>query len=78
MDITTITTFIQTLGFPIACCVVMGLFIYKMWEKINNTLDSLTETNEQLVITNQSLITQMDLKISIIDDKINNLADKIK
>ena len=47
-----ISNLISTLGFPIACCIAMGYFIYQMWGKINLTLDKITETNNQLVLTN--------------------------
>lgn len=68
---------VSTFGFPIACCMVMGVFIYQMWNRINATLEKVTETNSQLVLTNQSLISSMDCKINKIEEKVDTIADKI-
>lgn len=76
MEQTTINL-INSLGFPIACCVAMGFFIYKMWNKISSTLDTMTQTNSELVLTNQNLISNMDNKINKIEDKVDTIADKI-
>ena len=73
-----INSLITNFGFPVTACVVMGFFIYQMWQRINTTLDKITETNNQLVLTNQSLISNMDLKINIIENKVDEIADKIK
>lgn len=68
---------VSTFGFPIACCMVMGAFIYQMWNRINATLEKVTETNSQLVLTQQSLISNMDGKINKIEEKVDTIVDKM-
>lgn len=65
-----INNLISNFGFPIACCIVMGLFIYQMWQRINATLDKITETNNQLVLTNQALISNIQEDLTEIKNKI--------
>lgn len=36
MDINTITTLIGTVGFPIVCCLGLGWFLYKVFQKTTN------------------------------------------
>lgn len=76
MEQTTINL-INNLGFPVACCVAMGFFIYKMWNKISITLDIMTQTNSQLVLTNQNLISSMDGKINKIEEKVDTIMEKL-
>lgn len=76
MEQTTINL-INSLGFPVACCVAMGFFIYKMWNKISITLDIMTQTNSQLVLTQNSLISNMGSQINKIEEKVDTIADKI-
>ena len=80
-----INNLISNYGFPIACCIAMGFFIYQMWQKNEETngktliaLNTVTDTNKELVKTNQSLIENMDSKISVIENKVDEIADKIK
>lgn len=73
-----VMTLIQNFGFPVACCIAMGYFIYNMWVRINSTLDKVTETNNQLVITNQSLISSINSKVDKIEDKVEEISNKIK
>lgn len=68
---------IQNFGFPVACCIAMGYFIYNMWGRMNTTLDKITETNNQLVLTNQSLISSINLKIDKVEEKVDEIANKI-
>lgn len=65
-----INNLISNFGFPIACCIVMGVFIYQMWQRINATLDKITETNNQLVLTNQALISNIQEDLTEIKNKI--------
>ena len=43
---------ISAVGFPIASCVAMGIFIYKIHSKMSNTLDKVTERTCELKIRN--------------------------
>lgn len=73
-----VTNLITNLGFPVACCIAMGFFIYNIWGRINSTLDKVTETNNQLVITNQSLISSINSKVDKIEEKVEEISNKIK
>lgn len=64
---------ISTVGFPIVACAVMGIAIWKMYLKIQLTLDIVTKTNQELVLTNSSLIKNIDTKV----DKLEIKVDKI-
>lgn len=68
---------IDMFGFPIACCVAMGIFIWKMYNKMSSTLDDVTKTNAELVLTNSSLIKGMDNKIDKLEEKVDKVVDKI-
>lgn len=41
MDIAMITELISTLGFPMACVIAMGFFIYKIYKKSEDREDKL-------------------------------------
>lgn len=73
-----VMTIIQNFGFPVACCIAMGFFIYNMWGRMNSTLDKITETNNQLVLTNQSLISSINSKVDKIEEKVEEISSKIK
>ena len=72
-----IINLIQNFVLPVACCIAMGYFIYNMWQKINLTLDKVTEANNQLVITNQSLISSINSKVDKIEEKVDEIAKRI-
>ena len=78
MDLNTLSTFITTVGFPIACCCAMGYFITKLWKAVDEKLSSVTETNTNLVRITENLISNMDKKIDNMDDKVDNLSDIVK
>ena len=46
------TNIISQLGFPLAACIALGLFVYKMWQRQSEEADKMTkqftETVEQL------------------------------
>lgn len=78
MDLNTLSTFITTVGFPIAGCCAMGYFITKLWKAVDEKLSSVTETNTNLVRITENLISNMDKKIDSMDDKVDNLSDIVK
>lgn len=78
MDINGVQTFISTLGFPIAVASILLFFCWKMWTKISEKLDQVTETNSKLVHITESLILSMSVKIENVDKKIDNLIDTLK
>ena len=72
-----IKVLIDNFGFPIACCVVMGIFIWNMYNTMSSTLDEVTKTNSELVLTNSSLIKNMDNKIDKLEEKVDKVVDTI-
>lgn len=72
-----IKVLIDSFGFPIACCVAMGFFIWNMYNKMSLTLDEVTKTNSELVLTNSSLIKNMDNKIDKLEEKVDKVVDNI-
>lgn len=48
MDISTVSQLIGSLGFPIACCVVMFYQNGKMQETLNELVKTLTSMNERI------------------------------
>lgn len=47
MDIATIVELITNLGFPIACVIAMGVFIYKIYKKSEQREDTLMKQIEE-------------------------------
>lgn len=78
MDINGAQTFISTLGFPIAVSCLLLYFCWKMWIKISEKLDQITETNSKLVHITESLILSMSGKIDNLDKKIDKVIDEFK
>lgn len=50
MDFNAITAFIGQMGFPIACCVYMGIFMKKALDAIKDALQSNTGAIRELTI----------------------------
>lgn len=50
MDFNAITAFIGQMGFPIACCVYMGIFMKKALDAIKDALQSNTGAIRELSI----------------------------
>lgn len=92
MDITMITSLVSNLGFPIVCVGALGFFIWKLWKRIEITLDRITKTNEQLSATNRLLVEgftkdmnevkdmvdDVDKKVDDVDKKIDGILTEIK
>lgn len=49
MNMQDIATFIGTLGFPIFACGAMGWYIYKINEKMRETIDKNTEAINNMI-----------------------------
>lgn len=86
MDIALITELISTLGFPIACVVAMGIFIYKIYkksedreEKLMNELAENRQINADAIATIGKYATSIDtIKEDIKDIKsdLNTILNK--
>lgn len=77
MDITTI---IQNLGFPIACVVACGWFIYKLWdqqtadkEKLYAELEKSREATTKAIETIQIYADKLD----IIQSDVKEIKEKV-
>ncbi len=47
MNIATITEVITTLGFPIACVIALGIFVWKIYKRSEEREDKLIEGNRE-------------------------------
>lgn len=56
MDITLITELIATLGFPIACVVALGVFVWKIYKRSEVREDKLMENLAECRIINSQAI----------------------
>lgn len=78
-----LTNFITTLGFPIALCVGLLAFIYKLglivitkiitaFDRITEANDKITEANGELVRTNSVLVSKIEGKIDLVIKKLDD------
>lgn len=73
----TIITFIQTLGFPIACVVALGFFVWKVWNQQEDTYQNREEKfYEQLTRFNDALesfnvtLTKIDSRLEAVEKAV--------
>lgn len=58
MDFATISEIITTLGFPIACCIALGAFIWKIYKRSEQREDTLmNEIAETRLVNAQAIET---------------------
>lgn len=71
-------TIVQSLGFPIACVIALGYFVYKIWNtqaevvqsREDRMLKQIDKFNDTLQDFNTTLIT--------IDNRLENLENKVE
>lgn len=79
---TELTTVIQNLGFPVACVMATGFYIYKTSqqtrednlareERTFSQMDKLTDTLDKATDT----IDRINIRLDVIEDKIDNLSE---
>lgn len=79
---TEIAEVIQNLGFPIACVIATGFFIYKTSQQTREDnlaredrtfkqMDKLTDTLDKATDT----IDRINIRLDVIEDKIDHLAE---
>lgn len=71
---------ITTLGFPIACVIALGIFIYKIYQKSEEREDKLMEINEKAIATIAKYADSLEVikvDISEIKTEINHLTERI-
>lgn len=77
MDVNSITTLISSVGFPIFVSLVLFYYIYKMQEKTNDTIKSLTEAiNNNTNIVN-NLISHMNDVRSDVKDEVSKTIKEV-
>ena len=86
MDVGTIQSLITTLGFPIVCCVALGWFIYKAFNKFTAQADSREQKlygviaeaqaqNQKLSDTNAQFINILSTYREDLDDIKADISD---
>lgn len=71
---------ITTLGFPIACVIAMGIFIYKIYQKSEQREDKLMQVNEKAIATIAKYADSLEViksDISEIKTEVSHLSEKI-
>lgn len=80
MDITLITELIASLGFPIACVVALGVFVWKIYKRSEVREDNLMATiGECRAINAQAIetITQYAEKLGTIQEDVKAIKTDI-
>ena len=65
-----IANLITTLGFPIACCCVLGWYIYRLQEMHKQETDALRETIDNNTKILERLLIKMNQEELIAEEKI--------
>lgn len=80
MDLTMIAELIASLGFPIACAIALGLFVYLLWkqsvareEKLMNLLTECRQVNAQAIET----ISKYADRLTHIEDNVEEIKDDV-
>ena len=79
MDLQIIVDLITTLGFPIACVIALGVFIYKIYQKSEEREDKLMEVNEKAIATIAKYADSLEViknDISEIKADLNTVLNK--
>ena len=79
MDVSAFTPLIAEIGFPIVCCIALGIFVWKMFEKLSSQSEKREEklvavittaqkTNEDLTKTNAEFVEVLRTYKNDLDD----------
>ncbi|KEH91692.1 hypothetical protein [Clostridium massiliodielmoense] len=80
---------IQTVGFPIACCIGLGYYLKTLTEqqrqdakedkeRLYTNLEKLNQSNTEVVTTNRMLVEHMQGDIKNIQNNVDKIANKIE
>ena len=75
MDIAMITELISTLGFPMACVIAMGFFIYKIYKKSEDREDKLMLEIEENRKINADAIATIGKYAGSIDEIKHDISE---
>lgn len=73
MDANTVINIIQSLGFPIVSCCAMGWFVFYMFNKNQEQIDTLTEQHRAEMTEMQQAIDNNTIALTQLIDTINYL-----
>lgn len=80
MEIATFTELIGTLGFPIAVCVALGIFVYKLWKQsVTREERLLSELTENRIINTKfaEIIAQYEITLGEIKTDVKDIKDTL-
>lgn len=69
---------INSVGFPIVCVCALAIAVWKMYCKIEKTLDRITETNRELANTNAMLIGGLKEDVDYMKGDLTYMKESIK
>ena len=80
-----LTELIPTLGFPIVCCVAVGICFYQMLNKVlsdskerENNLMSLTREISSKIAELGAIVDKNTEAISVMNEKLEKLSDEVE
>lgn len=80
MDVNIITEIIASLGFPIACVLALGIFVYQLWKQSVKREDKLMEeiTENRLINTKfAEIIAQYEITLGEIKTDVKDIKDTL-
>lgn len=73
MDMSVIVELIGTLGFPIACVLALGIFVYKLWQQsVTREEKLMAEIAENRQVNKQAIET-----ISLYAERLTHIEDSV-
>lgn len=73
----TILTIIQTVGFPIACVVALGYFLFVIWTKQNETHNAREERLFQQMDKFSNTLENFNITLTRIDSRLERVEQTI-
>lgn len=70
MDASTISTLITSVGFPIVCCIAMGMYVRKQTDNYREDVKQLTEEHRNEMTEVTTALNNNTLAIQKLCDKI--------
>lgn len=81
MEIGVVTEIIATLGFPIACVLALGIFVYQLWKQSVTREEKLMEeiTENRVVNTKfAEIIGQYEVTLGEIKSDVKDIKDTLQ
>ena len=80
MDTTVIAELIASLGFPIACAIALGFFVFKLWQQsVTREEKLMNEITENRLINTKfaEIIGQYEITLSEIKTDVKDIKDTL-